>query len=328
MHSEPNGGSRRSRCNGYGHPADCSCGWGGVYYASTAPSSTSGGSIPQAGTRAAWEHGEFCRPSTCPKCRAPVFFVRHNGGSVWFDALGQPWPKHPCMATAPDMQWVNSGIPGGIEPGNRLVFGVIQEARVIEPGDIAFFRIACSEGTIVEDEFVYSLNPCEAVGGLVKLELTPENTIEARRFKALDEARAVHEANLKAEARQRKKRDRIVHAPDGFPMGSISFLWKRRAGTIRMSIGALEADLRRAGVTFVGGIYDLVDFSPEYLALVETKLRIVVSPASGGGKGFSVTIPAKVWSAWLAGKWPTDESWGGLVERLRGWRNGSRPSPE
>lgn len=32
----------------------------------------------------------------CPKCRRLVYFVRHNGGSVWLDELGQPWPKHPC----------------------------------------------------------------------------------------------------------------------------------------------------------------------------------------------------------------------------------------
>jgi hypothetical protein len=26
-----------------------------------------------------------------------VYFVRHNGGSVWFDSLGWPWEKHPCF---------------------------------------------------------------------------------------------------------------------------------------------------------------------------------------------------------------------------------------
>jgi hypothetical protein len=36
-------------------------------------------------------------PATCPKCGEDVFFVRHNGGSVWFDGLGDPWLKHPCF---------------------------------------------------------------------------------------------------------------------------------------------------------------------------------------------------------------------------------------
>lgn len=30
-----------------------------------------------------------------------VYFVQHNGGSVWFDELGQPWPKHPCFDAEP-----------------------------------------------------------------------------------------------------------------------------------------------------------------------------------------------------------------------------------
>ena len=39
----------------------------------------------------------FTREIRCPKCCARVYFVRHNGGSVWLDELGQPWPKHPCF---------------------------------------------------------------------------------------------------------------------------------------------------------------------------------------------------------------------------------------
>jgi hypothetical protein len=39
-----------------------------------------------------------CFPTTCPECSADVYFIRHNGGSVWLDPpLGYPWPKHPCM---------------------------------------------------------------------------------------------------------------------------------------------------------------------------------------------------------------------------------------
>ena len=33
----------------------------------------------------------------CPVCDADVFFIRHNGGCVWLDSLGWPWPKHECM---------------------------------------------------------------------------------------------------------------------------------------------------------------------------------------------------------------------------------------
>jgi hypothetical protein len=33
----------------------------------------------------------------CPMCQGEVFFIRHNGGSVWVDELGHPWPKHHCF---------------------------------------------------------------------------------------------------------------------------------------------------------------------------------------------------------------------------------------
>lgn len=36
--------------------------------------------------------------ATCPICGASVFFWKNSAGSkVWFDALGAPWPKHPCL---------------------------------------------------------------------------------------------------------------------------------------------------------------------------------------------------------------------------------------
>jgi len=41
---------------------------------------------------------KFCWRTECRFCgRRPVFFVRHNGGSVFFDELGYPWPKHDCL---------------------------------------------------------------------------------------------------------------------------------------------------------------------------------------------------------------------------------------
>lgn len=43
-----------------------------------------------------WDH-DFTRATRCPVCLQSVYFVRHNGGSVWFDELGWPWPKHACF---------------------------------------------------------------------------------------------------------------------------------------------------------------------------------------------------------------------------------------
>ena len=39
---------------------------------------------------------DFCRPTKCPQCKSDVFFIRHNGGSVYVDELGWPWPRHLC----------------------------------------------------------------------------------------------------------------------------------------------------------------------------------------------------------------------------------------
>lgn len=39
-----------------------------------------------------------CWPTTCNECKNKVFFIRHNGGSVWIDPpLGPPWQKHECF---------------------------------------------------------------------------------------------------------------------------------------------------------------------------------------------------------------------------------------
>ncbi len=39
-----------------------------------------------------------CFVTRCPECRSEVYFIRHNGGSVWIDSpLGPPWYRHPCM---------------------------------------------------------------------------------------------------------------------------------------------------------------------------------------------------------------------------------------
>jgi hypothetical protein len=49
--------------------------------------------------------------TNCPKCgNTQVFFIRHNGGCLWVDALGDPWPKHHCFADNDDC--VETFFPG------------------------------------------------------------------------------------------------------------------------------------------------------------------------------------------------------------------------
>jgi hypothetical protein len=62
-----------------------------------------GGSANASTVRAYKEYARsddsFCRPTTCPRCKINgVFFIRHNGGSVYMDPpLGKPWQVHGCF---------------------------------------------------------------------------------------------------------------------------------------------------------------------------------------------------------------------------------------
>jgi hypothetical protein len=70
-----------------------------------------------------YRYESFVNPhATCPVCGAEVFYYEApNGGRVYFDALGPPWPKHPCtdnsgsaatgLGTSPA-----GGVPGGNAP--------------------------------------------------------------------------------------------------------------------------------------------------------------------------------------------------------------------
>ena len=136
-----------------------------------------------------------------------MFFVKHNGGSVWFDALGFPWPKHPCVASEPPMDWLQNCLAEQVERGNRKVFGVITEARTADPDAGVYLTIRCSDGTIFENEYAHNMNLCEAIGGLVVLELTPDNQVGSRQFKAVHDRLGVQRAKQKAEERIRKMQE-------------------------------------------------------------------------------------------------------------------------
>ena len=52
-----------------------------------------------------------CIRTHCPQCNnAHVFFVRHNGGSVWFDSVGWPWKKHKLVIQTDDAAVTLDGI--------------------------------------------------------------------------------------------------------------------------------------------------------------------------------------------------------------------------
>lgn len=43
------------------------------------------------------EKMDVCGETTCSHCGKRVYFLRYNGGAIWLDAMGWPWPKHSCF---------------------------------------------------------------------------------------------------------------------------------------------------------------------------------------------------------------------------------------
>jgi hypothetical protein len=83
-------------CNAWNRPVDCTCVWGGDGHLGRR---TEGNiSTLQARLFSSRSYQSYTIPNTkCPVCGAFVFFYKsENGGSVFFDELGPPWPKHPC----------------------------------------------------------------------------------------------------------------------------------------------------------------------------------------------------------------------------------------
>ncbi|MCG8105195.1 MAG: hypothetical protein JAY65_00740 [Candidatus Thiodiazotropha endolucinida] len=99
-------------CNAWNHPLGCTCGWGGVgHLGRKGPGSNS---QHASGSEYWWvppithTYESYVNPNAhCPICGSFVFFYQSpNGGRVFFDELGPPWPKHPCTD--------NSSIPKNI----------------------------------------------------------------------------------------------------------------------------------------------------------------------------------------------------------------------
>lgn len=115
-------------CNAWNHPPDCTCGWGGEGHLGRssgwhAPSPA----IPHTfGRHATARYETYVNPNArCPVCGAAVFFYQSpEGGRVFFDELGPPWPKHPCTDHRP-----TTGFRMGAQaarPEQRLLTGGVR----------------------------------------------------------------------------------------------------------------------------------------------------------------------------------------------------------
>ena len=87
-----------------------------------------------------------CFRTTCPRCERDVFFVRHNGGCVWLDELGLPWPEHQCYKAS----GVRGALPSFFEsiPATaNLRLGVVTEVKYRYEIDTSVVSIQLKESS-------------------------------------------------------------------------------------------------------------------------------------------------------------------------------------
>lgn len=83
-------------CNARNHPEGCTCGFGGFGHAGKRGAGINSYQIPYY-FDLNYERSYVNKNAKCPICGQPVYFYKsENGGRVFFDELGPPWPKHPC----------------------------------------------------------------------------------------------------------------------------------------------------------------------------------------------------------------------------------------
>ncbi len=83
---------------GNNHPAGCGCEWCGNVGWNIDSWGGGGSAFAVLPSRFYEQLDAQPEPDTdCPECGKRVYFRQlENGGRVFFDALGPPWPKHPC----------------------------------------------------------------------------------------------------------------------------------------------------------------------------------------------------------------------------------------
>ena len=93
-----------------------------------------------------------CFQTACPQCGENVYFIRHNGGSVWIDApLGPPWYKHPCLNqqgdTSPTKKTalISDYNLSRYKEDDELIIGVVKEAEISRDEEFSLINIETGE---------------------------------------------------------------------------------------------------------------------------------------------------------------------------------------
>lgn len=109
-------------CNAWNHSPSCTCGWGGIGHMGHRGQSVQNVTYFDSGY---WRiHSitksfeSYVNPNAiCPICGSTVFFYQSpEGGRVFFDELGPPWPKHPCTDNKAEPTACNTNAPDVVKP--------------------------------------------------------------------------------------------------------------------------------------------------------------------------------------------------------------------
>ncbi|MBA4020718.1 MAG: hypothetical protein C0483_26470 [Pirellula sp.] len=82
-----------------------------------------------------WSFDDCCRRSKCRRCKAWVYWIRHNGGTVILDDLGWPWPKHECFRFSIDPVWFGYFRNQNADLQASGLLGVVVKARFFDTDD-------------------------------------------------------------------------------------------------------------------------------------------------------------------------------------------------
>jgi hypothetical protein len=176
-------------CNGYNH-GNCDCGFGGVSHGKSVWNVVQPHCVKYSPNRRTAEIGtvihDYCRSTSCPVCGDIVYFVRHNGGSVWFDELGWPWPIHSCMQNNLDAIWSRLRLDN-MDKESRLNVGMVTKVDCSVDELFPSFHILGENGVVsaLNTTWPYDYSPDICVGSLVKFELIDGSEIGAKEFKAV-----------------------------------------------------------------------------------------------------------------------------------------------
>lgn len=97
-----------------------------------------------------------CYSTECPRCSNEVFFIRHNGGSVWIDPpLGPPWYKHSCFedsrGATERVSLLTGSLTTVIQVNENSILGIVKSGEVsyTEKSTVLIFETGKNEKYIL-----------------------------------------------------------------------------------------------------------------------------------------------------------------------------------